>query len=166
MVGAANMALVQQTLLARLRFRDNDGAESTCQTNLATSVSPASALTFVSSWRSIVSALSSAVCIEADVVLRWSETATGGAGAQSDALRHGVFIFETAVPDLATVRVPSLDQSLLETSGPYADIRIDQTLTAVADFIAALTAGAAGVQPCDPFENDLLTIAEAYKEQF
>lgn len=160
------MALIEQTRFVRLRFRDNDGAESTCQTNLAISVSHASALAFLSSWRGVVAALSSAVCIEADIVLRWTETTPAPAGAQSDITRHGVFIFDTPVPAFATVRVHSIADTFLETVGPYAGIRIDQTLAAVLDFISALTTGVAGVQPCDPFVNDLLTIAEAYKEQF
>jgi hypothetical protein len=159
------MALIEQSRMVRLLFRDDDNAESTCQTNLPISVSPASALTFLSSWRGVVSALSSAVCIEADIILRWTETTPGPAGVLSDVQRQGVFIFNTPVPDFATVRVISIDDSFLETVGPYAGIRIDQTLTAVSDFIAAITAGLSGIQPCDPFVNDLLTIAQAYKEQ-
>lgn len=160
------MAFVQQTLLAQLRFRDNDGAEATCQANLPTSVSPASALAFVSSWRGVVSALSSAVCIEADVIVRWKEVTPAASSGSSDALRQGVFIFDTSVPDFATVRVPSLDQSLLETTGPYAGVQIDQTLAAVLAFTDALATGLAGVEACDPFVNDLLTLVQAYKEQF
>lgn len=166
MAVAVEMALIEQTRLVRLRFRDNDGAESTCQANLSVSVSHSSALAFLSSWRGVVGALSSAVCVEADVVLRWTETQPAAADASSDIHRQGVFIFNTPMPDLATVRIHSIDDTFLETVGPYAGIRIDQTLSAVSDLIAALTTGAAGVQACDPFVNDLLTIADAYREQF
>lgn len=160
------MALIEQTRMVRLRFRDNDGAESTCQTNLAISVSPASALTFLSSWRGVVAALSSAVCIEADIILRWTEPTPAPAGALSDVERQGVLIFTTPAPTFAVVRVHSLDESFLESSGPFAGIRIDQTLATVQDLALALATGVAGVQACDPFLNDLLSIAQAYKEQF
>lgn len=159
------MSIVQRTHLIRLRFRDNDLTESTCEANLSYSVAESTALTFLASWRSIVSALSSAVCIEADLLVRWTETNSSGAGSQSDSFRHGVFIIETAVPDLAVIRVPSIDLSLLETTGPFAGIRIDQSNTDVIAFIDALCNGIGGIQPCDPFGNDLVQISQAYKEQ-
>jgi hypothetical protein len=160
------MALIEQTRLARLRFRDDDGAESTCQTNLPVGTSHSAALAFLASWRGVVSALSSALCIEADLILRWTEPTPAPAGALSDVERHGVLIFTTPAPTFAAVRVHSLDESFLESVGPFAGIRIDQSLGAVQSLITALATGTAGVQPCDPFLNDLGTVAQAYKEQF
>jgi hypothetical protein len=166
MAVAASMGWIEQTRVIRLRFRDNDGAESTCQTNLPTGISHADALAFLLSWRGLVSVLSSAVCIEADLFLRWVETMPDAASASADLRRHGVLIFSTPAPTFAAVRVHSLDESYLESVGPFAGIRIDQTLAAVQDLALALSTGVAGVQACDPFLNDLLSIAQAYKEQF
>lgn len=159
------MAWVQLPMLARLQFRDNDGAESTCQTNLPVASGPAAGLSFVASWRPVVEALSSAVCFEADLILRWTETSVPSVSTDSDVFRHGVFIFDTAVPDLAVFRVPSLDQSMLETTGPFAGVHIDQTLAAVIALVDALTNGISGIEACDPFENDLLTLSSAFVEQ-
>jgi len=160
------MALVQRTHLLRLRFRDNDLAESTCEINLPTGVGLSSALTFLVSWRAIVVQVSSAVCIDADLIVRYIEPAPASAGAGSDCLRSGTFILNTATADLAVVRVPSIDAALLESSGPYAGIRVDQSITAIIDFVAALTSGIGGVEPCDPFVSDLVSIDQAFREQF
>jgi len=157
--------LVQRTHLVRLRFRDDDFTESTCEVNLSPALSLSAALVFLASWRNLVRALSSAVCIESDLLVRWTETITRGAGTQADVFRHGVFIFETAVPDLAIVHVPSIDLSVLETTGAFAGIRIDQTDSDVAAFIDALCNGLGGVQACDPFDHDLVQISQAYQEQ-
>lgn len=160
------MALVQRTHLLRLRFRDNDLAESTCEINLSSGVGLSSALTFLASWRAIVISLSSATCTDADLIVRYVEPAPASAGAGSDCLRSGTFILDTATADLAVVRVPSIDVTMLESSGPYAGIRVDQTITAIIDFVAALTSGIGGVEPCDPFASDLVIIDQAFKEQF
>jgi hypothetical protein len=159
------VAWVQIPMLARLSFRDNDGAESTCQANLPAGAGAAAGLSFVSSWRPLVEALSSAVCLEADLVLRWTETSVLSVGTGTDVFRHGVLIFDTSVPDLAVIRVPSLDQSLLEATGPFAGVHIDQTQSAVIALVDALTNGISGIEPCDPFENDLLTLSSAFVEQ-
>lgn len=159
------MAWVQIPMLARLNFRDNDGAESTCQTNLPTAAGAAGGLSFVASWRPIVEALSSATCIEADLILRWTETSVPDVGMDTDVFRHGVLIFDTSVPDLAVIRVPSLDQSVLETTGPFAGVHIDQTQSAVIALVDALTNGVSGVEPLDPFEHDLVTLSSAFVEQ-
>jgi hypothetical protein len=79
---------------------------------------------------------------------------------------QGTFIFDTASLDQSTVRIPSLDPSFLETTGPFAFIRIDQTITAVADLITALADGTTGIEACDPFVSDLTAINVAYVEQF
>jgi len=160
------MALVQRTHLVRLTFRDDDQTESTCEVNLASGVDLDSALTFLAGWRSIIAALSSAVCVASDLLVRLAETHTAGAGLDSDVTRQGTFIFTTAAAGLAVVRVPSIESSRLESTGPYAGIRIDQSQAAVGALIDALTNGLAGVEPCGPFVSDLVTIDQAYKELF
>jgi hypothetical protein len=159
------VAWIEQTMLARLTFRDDDGAEATCQANLPVAAGASAGLSFLTSWRAIVAVLSSATCIEAELILRWSQTSAPDVGPSTDVHRHGVLIFNTAVPDLAVVRVPSLDQDLLEMTGPFAGVHIDQAQTAVIDLVTALTDGMSGVEPCDPFVNDLVTLSTAFVEQ-
>lgn len=129
-------------------------------------MSPAGGLAFMSSWRGLVESLSDAVCLDSDLLVRWKETTEPAAGVSSSVLRQGVLIFSTPTPDLATIRIPSIDQALLETSGPYAGIAIDQTQPAVIALVNALTSGAAGVEPCDPFVLDLVALSTAYVELF
>jgi len=160
------VSLTQRTTSIRLRFRDNDGAESTCECNLRASVSPEDAITFLGAWASIVQALSSAKIVSTEVIIRYHDPSPGAAGIGSDVNYQGTFILDTASLDQSTVRVPSLDPSFLETTGPFAFIRIDQTITAVSDLITALSGGLSSVEPCDPFASDLTAINVAYVEQF
>lgn len=158
------MALVQRTHIIRLRFVDNDGAQSTCEINLAVGTAYATALAFAAAWRPLVEQLSDAVCIASDLLIRWTETNAPASGSASDVQRNGVFIFGAAL-EMAALHVPSLDLRVLESTGPYAGIRIDQTRPSVQAFAAALANGLNGVQPCDPFAVDLGPLTRAYREQ-
>lgn len=160
------MAIVARTLVVRLWWKDNDGAESFSLVNLPSSTAISSALSFATSWRGLASAISTAFCFGYDLIIRFAENTVPAAGGASDTDRRGVFIFGDDPGQLAVVRVPSIDLALLESSGPYAGIRIDQTNTDIAAIIDALCNGLAGVQPCDPFGNDITLISQAYKEQF
>lgn len=160
------MALIQLPTMTRLRFQDNDLAVSACQTHIPPAISAAAGLSFLASWRGVVQSLSDAVCIDSDLLVRWKENTEPVAGSSSAVLRQGTFIFTTPTPDLATIRVPSIDQALLETSGPYAGIAIDQTQPAVIAFVSAITGGLTGVQACDPFVLDLVALSSAYVELF
>lgn len=160
------MSLTQRTTTVRLRFRDNDSAEATCDVNLRTTVSIDDAITFLASWHPIVQAISSATIISADVIVRWHDPSPGTPDLASDDNFQGTFIFDTASSDQATIRIPSFDPSFLETTGPFAFIRIDQTITAVLDLITTIVDGLSSVEPCDPFASDLTAINVAYVEQF
>ncbi len=121
------MALSQRTTTVRVRMRDNDGTESTCECNLLASVAPDDAVSFLSAWAALVQALSSATIISTDVILRWTDPTPGAATFGSDCFRMGTFLLDTASSDISSVRVPALDSSFLVTTGPFADIAIDQT---------------------------------------
>lgn len=160
------MSLAQRTTTIRLRFRDNDGSESTCESHVFSSVSPDDALAFLVAWTPLVQAISSAKVVSTDVIIRYTDSTPGTADSGSDATFQGTFIFDTASLDQATVRIPAFDPAFLETTGPFAFIRIDQTITAVSDLITALTDGLSSVEACDPFASDLTAINVAYVEQF
>lgn len=160
-----DMALAARTQLARVWFRDNDGAESYCDVNLPGSTSPDSALSFLASWRGMVEALSSAACFEVELFIRFTDSTPPSAASGSSVLRHGVFIFGSDPDAMAIVRLPSIAPELLESSGPFAGIAIDLAAPGVADLVAALASGLAGVAPCDPLAVDLGDLAAAYREQ-
>jgi hypothetical protein len=160
------MSLAQRTTTIRLRFRDNDGAESTCECNLAAGVSPTSAISFASAWAVLVQALSDAVLVSSDVILRWHDPSPSPAAVGSNCFAMGTFILDTASSDFGAVRVPAIALSFLETTGPFAFIAIDQTLSTVIALTTALVDGLSGVEPCDPFASDYVSISAAYLEIF
>jgi len=152
-------------MLARLWFRDNDGAESNCDVNLPAATDLDSALSFLASWRVMVATLSSATCFEVELFIRYVDSTPMTPAMGSSVLRHGVFIFGSEPSDMAIVRVPSIAPALLESSGPFAGIAIDLAAADVIAAVAALASGLAGVEPCDPFAIDLGDLVTAYKEQ-
>jgi hypothetical protein len=109
--------------------------------------------------------VSSALCVELDIIARWTETLTTTAGEESAVGRQGTFLFEAASGNFAVVRVPSLDSSLLLTTGPFANIAIDLAATPITDLVTALASGVAGIEACDPWGLDLVELAVAYMEQ-
>jgi hypothetical protein len=157
--------LVQRTYHVRLLFRDNDGAEATCELNLKSDTSESDLWAFAFAWRSLVENVSSAVCVELDIIARWTETLTTTAGDESAVGRQGVFLFGNTLGDFAAVRVPSLDSSLLLSDGVYAGIAIDLASLPVADLATALASGVGGIEACDPWGLDLVELAIAYMEQ-
>lgn len=159
------MALVAKTLLARVWFRDNDGAESYCDVNLPAATAIDSALSFLASWRIMLANLSSAACYQVELFVRFVDSTPIGADPGSDVLRHGVFIFGSEPETMAIVRLPSIMPALLESGGPFAGIAIDLANPDVAAVVAALASGLAGVAPCDPLAVDLGDLATAYREQ-
>lgn len=160
------MALVLRPYHIRLSFIDNDGAESTCSTHIPSSAGAGAGLSFALAWRNLVIPLSDAVNTDADLIVGWTETTPAPAGAGANVRRAGTFIFNTSAGELASIRVPSIDESLLLTSGPYAGIGIDLASSDVAAFVSAIAGGVGGVQACDPFLDDLVSVASAFVEQF
>lgn len=160
------MTFVQQTTLVRLRYRDNDGAESTCQVNFASSVSYDTLLSLIPSWRFRVDALSTAVCIAGDLVIRFAEKDTITAGPQSNTRRSGLFSYDTAASLFYTYHLPSIAQDFIMQSGPFPGIQIDLALPDVIAMTDAFSNGLSGTQPCDIDATDLLSVSNAYVEQF
>jgi len=159
------MALVALTMRVRLLWRDNDGAESTTIVNIPAATGFGSALSFLASWRPLASAISSAYCYGADLLIRYAENETWPAPAGTDVQREAVLIFGADPTSLAAVHVPSINLEYVLASGPYAGIALDTAAPALAAFIAALASGLAGVAACDPLAADLGELATAYMQQ-
>lgn len=159
------MSVIAITQVLRLRWRDNDGAETFSLLNIGASVDYVSALSWLASFYGISAPMSTALIIGADLLIRYAENTNITSVDTSDTRRQGVFIFGESPDGLAVVRLPSILESVLMTSGPYAGIEIDQSLPAVAAFVAALTNGIGGVIPCDPMAIDLGDLATAYMQR-
>ena len=146
------MAWVQKTHRLLFRFRDNDGAESTCEAHLRVSVPLDTALSFAAALAPLVSALSDAKMITYNVIAEWVETAPAVAGAAS-VTESGIFLFRTAnVPqERYVLTLPAIRPDLVALGGDFAGIQLDATNADVAAFINAMTEGLDGVRPRAPW---------------
>lgn len=140
-------------------FRDNDGAESTSEVLIPGATTPANAVTFATALRPLVAALSDAVIVSQNIILGYYENAIPTIPS-SDVENKGVFQFNSANGIKSSIAVPSILESLLQ--GNNKDI--DQALTAVSDFIAAMTAGLSAIQPSNLSGADLVGVRDAYKQ--
>lgn len=140
-------------------FRDNDGAQSTCEVYLPGATTPAAAITFATALQPIVSALSDATLVGMNVIFGYHEDAIGVI-APSDVENKGLFLFNAGNGVAASVTVPSILESVL--LGNNKDI--DQANAAVSDFLDAMTLGLGGTQPCNNSGSDLVGTKDAYKQ--
>lgn len=148
------MALVQRTHLIIYRFRDNDGRESTCEVNIAASVSFAAASSFAAALRPILASLVDSVLIWYDLVAQLVEIGSPIPDPASDVRRAGVFVFKTTdIPeDRYVLSLPSIRSNLLMATGDYAGVALDQTNSTVAAFVNAMLDGIDGVSPRAPWK--------------
>lgn len=147
------MALVQQAHTVIFRFRDDDGAETTCETHLAGYVSLDSALAFAGQLGPLIAALSDAVMITYNVIAGWVENSPPVADSASMVSRAGVFLFRTTnIPqERYVIAIPSIRQDLVLTLGEFPGVQIDPTNAAVVAFTSALTDGLNGVHVVAPW---------------
>ena len=160
------MSLAQQTSLIRLWFRDNDNTETSCQVQFATIHSGDVLLPLVSGWAALVSALSDAVLVRAELIMRWNENAPGSAAVPSNVRRSGTFTLETTATALSIVRVPSINEVYILSTGPYTGIGLDTSNADVTALISALTGGISAITPCDPFGADITALSNAFVELY
>lgn len=141
------MAWVQQTHTVLYRFRDNDGAESTCECHLPVGTSLDAALSFAAAMRPLITALCDAVMITYNVIARWIETNPSVPGVAS-VTSAGVFLFRTAnLPrERYVLYLPAIRRNLVLTVGDFADVQINANNADVAAFISAITDGIDGVR--------------------
>jgi hypothetical protein len=163
---AEDRMLSQKTSIIRLHYIDNDLARSTCQVNFSAGTDPSTLLSQVSSWQAIISALSSAICIETDVIVRYSDPSQPSAGISSNGKRSGTFIYDNDAASFVVLRVPSIRNELVLSSGPYAGVGIDVDDADVSAYIDAVINGISGVEVCDPFDSDIVSLSSAFVEQY
>ena len=160
------MAFVKQTTILRFWFRDNDQTESNTQVQFPALVDGATLQGLVSPYAALMQAISSAIVVRVDVVMRWVEPTPGVADVLSSVRRSGVFTLDSSSPALCAVRVPSVQPGNIITTGPYAGIWLDQSLGEVQAVGNILVNGAHSVQPCDPFGDDITAVSQAFMEQY
>lgn len=140
-------------------FRDNDGAESTTEVLIPGAATAAAAVAFATAIRPLIAALSDAVIVSQNIILGFYENAIPTIPS-SDVENKGVFQFNSANGIKSSIAVPSILEAVLQ--GNNKDI--DQAVTAVSDFIAAMTAGLSGTQPSNLSGADLVGVRDAYKQ--
>jgi hypothetical protein len=155
-----------QPLLLRFRYIDNDMTTSPCQINFPSSIDPSTLLSQASLWRALFDALSSAVCIGYDVVVRETTDTPPNPGVASSVKRSGAFVFDTNTATLTIMRVPSIRNDLILTSGIYAGIGIDLADSDVSAFTDAMIYGLSGIHPSDPFGIDIVALSNGIVEQY
>ena len=146
------MAWVQRAHTVLFRFRDNDGAESTCAVHLRVNVPLDAALSFAAALRPLVAALSDAAMITYNVIAEWVETAPAVI-APAPVTQAGVFLFRTAnIPqERYVLALPAIRDDLVISTGDFAGVQLDATAPDVAAFLAAMTDGIGGIRVRAPW---------------
>lgn len=142
-----------------LTFRDNDAKESSTEVMVPSGTTAANVVTFAAAIVALLVPLSGASLVGYNVIVSFVENALG-AIASSDVEDKGFFNFSTANGIRTSIAVPSILESVLQ--GNNQDI--DQSITAVDDFITAMTAGLSSVQPASLSGSDVVGTSSAYKQ--
>ena len=88
---------------------------------------------------SILASLSGAVLITTRIRYKWVPDSPVPAGGSTPITRTGIFFFSTgsSTPD-ALISIPAIKDSVIETSGPGAGVRIDLSNADVTAFASAV----------------------------
>jgi hypothetical protein len=133
-----------------LCFRDDDGAESEHRLEL-----PLSALPAVEAWvmdyAQLLMAVSTCALYKIRVTSVFKDDGSQIAAPNSNAKRQSVFLFETDEGQTYVVAVPGLVAAHLVQAGPYAQIQIDPTDTAISALVSLLVNGNGSVQAVAPW---------------
>lgn len=100
-------------------------------------------------------ALSDAFLVDFSVILRKVETAPNPLPAELN--RVGVMIFGADNGDRYVASLPAIRLDQVESTGPYAGVRLDQATPELTAFTAALVDGLASVQPAAPWPDTPVT---------
>jgi hypothetical protein len=101
-----------------------------------------------------------------DIVANARSLYANAPGSDSQAHRQGVLLFGTTEPeDRYLVEIPSIKESLLETTGAYAGVKIDVTTPEVQSLVDMLIAGDGTLTPIGITGNDLTTLITAYQRR-
>lgn len=141
-------------------FRDNDGKQSTTQVPVPAAVAPADALLFANALRPLMAALSDGVIVGQNVIIGSYEDAVPVI-ARSDVEDKGVFLWNTANGQPASISVPSVAEAILQSNNED----IDLTNASVIAFVDAMTLGLGTplVQPANASGGDVVSVKEAFK---
>lgn len=142
-----------------LTFRDNDGKESSSEVMVPSGTTAANVVTFAAAIVALLTPLSGASLVGYNIILGFVENALGAIGS-SDVEDKGFFNFSTANGIRTSIAVPSILESVLQPNNQD----IDQTITAVDDFVTAMTAGLSAIQPASLSASDIVGVASAYKQ--
>jgi hypothetical protein len=156
------MSWVEQPIKIAVTWGDEGG--TTSRTEIFCSPTHLSqAVAFAETYMAKTAALSDCTALSYEVVLTSvlvDTTIWPAAGAtNSDA---GVFIFDTDVSTLALLALPGFKADLLATTGDYAGVEIDQTLTNVANWLAVVVNGVSGVHPQSPLGETIGALSVCY----
>jgi hypothetical protein len=135
-----------------LFFRDDDGAGSEHRLRVPLSALPA-AEAFVLDYASLLAAVSDCALYKIHTTLVCKDDGSQVANPGSNAKRQSVLIFETEAGQTYVIAVPGLVVSQLMQVGPYAQIQIDPTNSAVSALVMLLVNGSAGVRPVAPWNE-------------
>lgn len=146
------MAWVQKSHTVLFRFRDNDGAESTCEVHLRVALPLDTALSFAAALAPLAAALVDAALITYNVIADWVETAPVAPGT-APVTAAGVFLFRTAnIPqERYVLALPTIRDDLVLAEGDFAGVQLDADNADVAAFVAAMTDGLDGVRVRAPW---------------
>jgi len=140
-------------------FRDNDGKEASTEVMVPSGTTAANAVTFAAAIVPLIAALSDATLVGYNLILSYVENAFSAPG-RSDVEDKGFFNFTPANGIRTSIAVPSILETLLQPNNQD----IDQTATAVDDFITAMTAGLSAIQPASLSGSDIVGVLSAYKQ--
>lgn len=141
--------------------RDNDGKNSPAELTIPGATTPAAAQAFATALRPLVAALLDSVIVGQNVIFGSYEDAIA-ITARCDVEDKGLFLFNTANGQPASIALPSISETVLQPNNED----IDLTNAAVAAFIDAMTLGLGTplVQPVNAGGADLVGIKAAYKQ--
>lgn len=95
---------------------------------------------------------------------RWDATAPYDS-LNADVRRVGAFVFSTETAgQRAVIAIPSVDSSIVLSSGPWAGQAIDTDNVEVAEFLTTITDNTAPVRICDPENNKITALSVAYRQ--
>jgi hypothetical protein len=143
--------ITSPTVIFTLCFRDDDRAESEHRIHV-----PLSALALAEAWvlnyASLLTAVSTCALYKIRYTILSKDDGSQVATIGSNAKRRSILIFETEESgQLYVVSIPGLVYAGLMQVGPYAQIQIDPSDTAIAALVNLLINGDGTVRPVAPW---------------
>lgn len=155
------MPFTKEYLRVELFFEDADVGTATHGVYLPVSAvaqAEAWALEYVNRVRAIIGVKQAKL-----VVAHQAHDLLATQAASADLSQCGVFIWRTLDADQRAVfALPGIRSDLLETTGDWAGIRINELHADVVPFLTQMLDGAATVRPCSPDRDIVTALSTAY----